>query len=315
LQTASDIGALNDVGRNKIHNGLFRITTRGVGPFTGAGYTLDRWIASLTNDTISFSQVVLADADRAAILDEEAEAALQNVFTGNAAAASYNQITQRIEDLRRLSGKTVQVSFWAKASSGTPKLGVSIDQLFGSGGSPSSPVFGNGQAVTLSTSWTRYGLQFAVPSLSGRTLGTNNDNYTGLNFWFSSGSTLATRAGSVGVQSNTVQIWGVQLEVGSIVTPLEKIEVNEDIRRCRRFYSVLRMVTMGMGTAATAVAVPMTLPVTMRAAPTANATTNSATNTGVVTLTADTAAVWAQFIPPASAGYIYDAVLQLSADL
>jgi hypothetical protein len=97
--------AFSDVGSNKLHNTLFNISQR-TGPWTVQGYTLDRWVLSLTTDTVSISQAVLADADRTALADEAATFALQNVFTGNVATGAYNFISQRIENLRRLSGKT-----------------------------------------------------------------------------------------------------------------------------------------------------------------------------------------------------------------
>lgn len=272
-QVATDIGALNDVGRNKLHNALFRIAQRGVGPFAFNGtYTLDRWQIALNTDTVSVTKQALADADRTAIGDEEAFSALQNVFTGNAAAGAYNYVVQKVEDLQRLAGKTVSVSFWAKAASGTPKIGVSIDQFFGTGGSPSSTVNGNGTAVTISATWARYNVTLAIPSVIGSTLGTNSDHYTALNLWFSSGSTNATRAGSVGVQSGTVQLWGTQLEVGSIITPLEKVDTQSDLAKCQRFYINGQSLTVG-GAAANgnAIHIPVYFPVTLRATPTGNA--------------------------------------------
>src|SRR5206468_12393074 len=57
----------NDVGRNLIHNPLFNIAQRGAGPFTGGGYTLDRYLTSVVGSTFSVSAIALADADRAQI--------------------------------------------------------------------------------------------------------------------------------------------------------------------------------------------------------------------------------------------------------
>lgn len=231
----------NDIGRNKIHNPLFRIAQRGSGPFTAVNaYTLDRWVISYSGDTISVQLAGLGDGVRAAIGDEEAVGCLSNTFTGNAAAASYDLVAQPIEDMRRLSNKTVIVSFYASANSGTPKLGVSLDQDFGTGGSPSAAVIGAGQAVTLSTVWTRYSLMFTLPSMAGKTIGSNNDSTTYLNFWYSSGTNQASRAGSIGVQSGTIDLWGVQVEVAqtgqTLPTPLEKPDLRYDLANCQRFF-------------------------------------------------------------------------------
>jgi hypothetical protein len=316
-QAASDLGTLHDTGRNKLHNAMFNIWQRGAGAFTTlAVYTADRWLVDGSTDTVSVTRQALADADRTAIADEEATFCLQHAFSTLSGAGSYNFIAQRIENVRRLAGKTVTVSFYAKAASGTPKVGVSIDQNFGTGGSPSAAVNGTGVSVTLSTSWALYSLQIPVASISGKTLGTNSDSYTQLNLWGSSGSTNNTRAGSIGAQTNTIQFWGIQLEQGSIVTPREKIDPTQELAKCQRFYvGALRFVTTGMGNTTTAVTNSLTLPVTMRSAPSANAVANVSTNTGTVTLTSVNTTVWAQFTPPVSSGYIYDTNLILSADL
>lgn len=260
-----------DSGRNKLHNPVFNVAQRGTGAFTTNGaYTLDRWAISLSGDTMSVTQQGQTDTGRSQIGDEESYNFLQNVFTGNASAGSYDQLFQRIELVRRLANKTVTVSFYAKAASGTPKLGVSLDQVMGTGGSPSANVNGTGQAVTLSTTWTRYNLTFTTGSLSGKTLGNNGDDCTQLNFWFSSGSTNATRAGSVGVQSGTVSLWGVQLEIGPVATALEKPDPQQDLANCQRFYVAepAQAATLyGYNTTAASVAATITLPVQMRITP------------------------------------------------
>lgn len=234
---ATAVGILNDTGRNLIHNGRFEVAQRGSGPFTANGYTLDRWKLGFGSDTDSVQRIALGDADRAAIGDEAATYALQNTFTGNAAAGAYSFLVQCIEDVRRLAGKTVTVSFWANASVAL-KLGVSIDQFFGSGGSPSAQVNGNGTAVTLTTAEQRYSVTIVIPSIAGKTLGTNGDSWTQVNFWFSCGATNAVRAGSIGIQSGTINLWGVQLEIGSVATPLAKREYAEELRLCQRYYQV-----------------------------------------------------------------------------
>jgi hypothetical protein len=256
--------AFNDVGSNKLHNPMFNVQQRGAGPWTANGlYTADRWVLQLSLDTASVTIAALADADRTQIGDEVAAYTLQNVFTGNATATAFNAITQRIEGVRRLSNKSVTVSFWAKATVAAVKLGVSADQSFGTGGSPSAAVTGTGQAVTLSTTWARYSVTLAIASTSGKVLGTTlNTDFTALNLWYSAGTTVAPRAGSVGVQSGTVSIWGMQLEIG-VLTPLERVDPRTDLSNCQRFYNTFSVFVP-------AVAAPDTLvmPTTMRGTPT-----------------------------------------------
>jgi len=230
-----------NVGRNLLHNGLFNIQQRGAGPWTTAVYTADRWQTSFVNDTDTLSLVALADSDRTQIGDEAAITTMQWACTGSATASSYSQFIQKIEGVRRLSGKTVTVSFWAKATSGTPRLGIGWLQLFGSGGSPSATVSGNyGVTSALSATWQRYNFTAAIPSAAGKTFGTTaNTDYTQFEFWLSDQGTYAGRSGGIGVQTGTVQLWGIQLEIGTAATPLEKLDPRYDMSNCQRFYQTI----------------------------------------------------------------------------
>lgn len=228
--------ATDNVGRNLFHNYMFRVQQHTGSPWSTTGsYTADRWLLTLTTDTDSVTVPALADADRTAIGDEAATFCLQDVVTGNAAAGAFSWIGQRIEDIYRLSGKTITVSFWAKANT-TLNVGVWLQQNFGSGGSPSSAVQVNGQTVAITSSWARYNVQIAVPSVSGKTLGsTANTSFTQIGFGLSSGATNATLLG-VAQQSGTFQFWGMQCEVASVVSALEKIDYAQEIINCARFF-------------------------------------------------------------------------------
>jgi hypothetical protein len=272
-QVSSVTPTYNNVGRNLLHNPLFNIAQRGVGAFTANGsYTVDRWAISFgAGETNSVTRVGMTDTGRAAIGDEAAQFILGNTFTGAAGAANYNQVFQRLEGVRRLAGKTVTVSFWANSTIASLKVGVSFNQYFGSGGSPSTGVTGAGQSATLSSSagtWTMQVLTLAIPSAAGKTLGTNGDDFTQFNLWFSAGASNATASGSVGVQSGYIGLWGVQLEIGSVATPLEKPDPQQDLAKCQRFYqssSFGMWLYTGVGTN---LLVDVQLPVQMRAAPT-----------------------------------------------
>jgi hypothetical protein len=269
-------GALDNIGRNKLHNGLFRIAQRTNTPWTASGYTLDRWTLAVgaAGDTASVTRNTLTDTARASIGDEEAQNALQIVFTGGAGAANQINIAQRIEGVTRLSGKTVIVSFWANASVANLQIGVSANQNFGTGGSPSAIVSGVGQAVTLSATaatWTRQSVMLMLPSAAGKTLGTNNDHQTTVVLWLSSGANNAAGAGNIGVQSGTVTVWGVQAEIAlpgqAQPSPVEKLDPRNDLANCQRFYQTFkashRVLATGAGNYETNVNFPQ-----MRASPT-----------------------------------------------
>jgi hypothetical protein len=254
------------LGRNLLHNPLFNIAQRGLGPFTVSGYTADRWGIQMTLDTANFQPQPLSDANRVDIGDEAATTFMAGTVTGNAAAGASTVLYQAIEGVRRLSGKTVTVSFWADASAGM-KLGVSLNQNFGSGGSPSSTVNGAGQSVTLTPFFALHSFTFTMPSVSGKILGTNSDDNTELLFWYSSGATNASHAGNIGVQSGTINIWGVQLEIGSVATPLEKPDPRYDLANCQRFYQAGVLELQGYQIAGDTIAMSNLMPVPMRAVP------------------------------------------------
>ena len=91
-----------------------------------------------------------------------------------------------------------------------------------------------------------------MPSVAGKTLGTNNDDYTGLAFFYSAGANANANAGGIGVQSGTVNIWGIQLEIGAVASPLEKPDPADDLARCQRFYETGYFYISGSGSVANA---------------------------------------------------------------
>jgi len=195
---------------------------------------------------------------------------LQNSFTGNAAAGAFNFIQQKIEGLHRLSGKAVTVSFWANASAAL-RLGLNIQQYFGTGGSPSATIWvlPIGQSFNVSTGWQRFTSgPITIPSIAGKTLGSNGDHSTVLSFFYSSGATSNATAGNVGVQSGAINLWGVQLEIGSIATPLEKPDPRYDLANCQRFYQTGYVAFNSYGATGNGWNASFTPAVTFRASPT-----------------------------------------------
>jgi hypothetical protein len=326
-QVLNDIGAgsYSDVGRNLFHNGLFRVQQRGAGPFTSNTYTADRWLLALSVSTASVTIFALSDADRAAIGDEAATFGLQNVVGGTSGAGDFVEMIQRIESVNRTSNKTVIVSFWAKANTGTPKLGFSMQQSFGSGGSPSAGVTGIGsQPITLSTTWTRYSVAIAIPSVAGKTFGTTpNTDFLAVNFCQSSGATNNSILGSPGVQSYTLQLWGMQFEVvpsvSTIPTPLEKPDPRYDLANCQRFYQVGGATFGSTGTTSGTLFGYVPLPVSMRAAPSVVGTNSGSANVTspnvVSSSTNTTGAVVATGTCTASGVYLLNLTFTASADL
>ena len=290
----SPLSPANCVGRNLLHNSLFNVQQRGQGPITVAGYLADRWVASTGTAGGSRSIAIAAatDAARAAIGDEACEYTLGYTFTGGSAAGDYDCLTQRLEDLYRYSNKTVTVSFWAIATSGTPKIAVGFTEQFGTGGSPTGNVSPGGAAIQLTTSWARYTSTITLPSIAGKTTGTNNDSCLALNLWLSAGTNQAFVSNNIGVQSGAVSFWGIQLEFGAIATPLEKRALAVEQMFCYRHYYTNYARVDGYGVMAGSVNTDYYFPVQMRAIPTATLPSPSYNNASAMNV----AAITAQFM-------------------
>ena len=206
--------------------------------------------------------------------------------TTGSSSDEYSIFTQIVEDVRTLAGKTLTISFWAKSASGTPKVGVEIFNVAGTGGSGTSSAAG--QSVTISTAWTRYSVTIINPSLSGATVGTNS--YTEFNLWCSGGSAFNTRSGSVGNQTATIDFWGLQIETGSVATPVQTATgtLQGELAACQRYYfrtanSAVSNATMGFGmsTSTTAAALNIQPPTPMRVFPTSLEYANMRIDDGV----------------------------------
>lgn len=223
--------------RNAIINGDFRINQRGfTSNTTNAAYTFDRWAQYNSGGTVTTSTQTFTVGSPAAPGFESANYVRQ-VVSGQSTSGQYGSLLQPIEDVRTYAGATVTISFYARAGSGTPKIAIELQQKFGSGGSPSADVLTYVNQVTLSTSWTRYSITTTIPSINGKTIGTTaNTSSLGLNFWTSAGSDFNSRTGSLGIQNNTFDFWGVQVERGTIATPFEQRPIGTELALCQRYY-------------------------------------------------------------------------------
>jgi hypothetical protein len=259
-------------GKNKIINGDFRINQRSLTSTTTDGaYGFDRWRMYASSGGTYSAQTFTAGT--APVAGYEGVNFARIVTTGQSGAGVYTSLDQPIEDVRTFAGQTVTVSFWAKAASGTPVVSLEFVQIFGSGGS--GPSFLNAGTVTLSTSWTRYTKTVSIPSISGNTIGTGST--LDFAFWVSAGTSFASRANSIGIQSNTFDFWGVQVEQGSTATAFQTATgtLQGELAACQRYYyritPTVALGRLGFGnvTSTTAAEIGFAFPVTMRTAPTA----------------------------------------------
>jgi hypothetical protein len=206
---------------------------------TATGYGSDnRWNNYNVGSTKTASQQACSDTERALF---NAMYFSRTQVTSSSGAGNLVQKWQGIENVNLLAGKTVTLSFWAKADA-NKNIAIEFIQNFGTGGSPSSAVTGIGsQLVALTTTWQKKTITVTLPSISGKTLGSDGvqTTLTSLCFWLDAGSNFAARAANLGQQSGTFDIAQVKIEDGSVATngwhPHDG-EFGGEIAACARYY-------------------------------------------------------------------------------
>lgn len=246
---------------NYIINGGFDIWQRGTS-FSSATlfqYSSDRWFAN------SFATSVATVTRQSFTPGEcpggnETEFFLRFARTGTTPSGT-SYLQHRIEDVRKGAGKTVTLSFYARAvTAGT--INVNYNQNFGSGGS--STVYGAGQNFAVTTAWTRFQVSWTLPAISGKTVGSSS--YLELLFSIPQAFGL-----------NTLDIWGVQLEDGAAATDFRRNapSIAGELAACQRYYvrwsgSSATASDPGIGawTTSTVAQITFFMPVEMRVKPT-----------------------------------------------
>jgi hypothetical protein len=280
-----DIGnALNSVqsaqyaaGKNAVINGDFRINQRAFTTTTTSGtFLFDRFQASNSGGTVTYTAQTFT-AGTAPVAGYESRNFLDVATSGQSAASDFTRLLHKIESVRSFAGQTITISFWAKAATGTPSLAVELTQNFGSGGSPSSAVNTGTTKQAITTAWARYSFTITVPSISGKTIGTANDDFLQIAIFTSAGSNFNARTDTLGTQAATISFWGVQAESGSSATPFQTATgtLQGELAAAQRYYfrntagsAFGLMAVSGYNPSATAARMNFIFPVPMRIAPT-----------------------------------------------
>jgi hypothetical protein len=173
-----------DARQNQIIDGAFDYWPQGAGPFvpvfrytsatwrfatgTGESFTVSREDFTIGQTEVPANPKYFIRCTRTVI--GTTFSVLQCYLPGGAA---------------RFSGRTLTLHFWGRTSSAA-HFHIRMDQTFGTGGSPSDP------AATLitapspgddsSTSWQKYTYSFSMPSVSGKTLGSDGNDALRLTF-------------------------------------------------------------------------------------------------------------------------------------
>ena len=273
-------------GKNKIINGDFNINQRTFSSTTTDGtYGFDRWLFGRSGDGTTTCSAQTFTPGTAPVSGYEAANYVRIVTTGQTTSSSYTLLTQRVEDVRTLAGQTVTVSFWAKANTGTPSITVELQQNYGTGGTATSDLYKSKIAIT--TSWARYSVTIALNSLTGKTIGTGSNLAIAL--WVSAGSNFNSRLDSLGLQANTFEFWGVQVEAGSVATAFQTATgtIQGELAACQRYYyqwsaaNAYSPFGVGFTQGTTLAILYKAMPVVMRTTPTIT-TTGTAANYAVM---------------------------------
>ena len=225
-------------GKNKIINGDFGIWQRGTSftnPSNGT-YVADRWFVGYENGTVTSSSVaqVAFDyssspaSDKLPISGYNSSYFLRRTYT-TLGTATLSRLDQKIEDVRAFAGQTVTISYWAKSNASISVINYAVQNMGTGGSGGGAPSVGG---ITLTSSWARYSFQIPIPSLAGTTIGTGSN----LEIIFQLGN-LSNGA--------TFDLWGVQLEAGSVATPFTTATgtLSGELTACQRYYYRLSAAT------------------------------------------------------------------------
>jgi hypothetical protein len=256
VQNTGDFSA----GKNKIINGDFSVWQRGssfTSTATGFYYSADRFKHYAQSGTSNTTSRQTFTPGTAPVAGYEGTYFIRNTDTAGSAT-----VGQAIENVNTFAGQTVTVSFWAKSASNQTGNFSNLLQLFGTGGSSSVySTYVSGQYFDTTTSWQRFTALVTVPSIAGKTIGAGNQLYFEI----------------VGKQNVALDVWGVQIEAGSIATAFQTATGNPqaELAACQRYYyrltaaaAAVPMNIMVFPFSTTAANAPATMPVPMRTVPT-----------------------------------------------
>lgn len=308
MTTAQNLASMASVfssgsmwGRNKIINPSFTINQRGVvGSINTSGYPVDRWHFAVSGGYNSKIGIQLATgaADFSQISDNYVYAFCSTTFA-SPAAGDYAMLRQFIEGYNvaelawgTAQAKPITISFKANSTGAAAPFTMCVYvRNLDNTRSHVVPVTINGTG--------RYSV--TIPGCTDGTWNKTNGIGMEVGFTFGSGSTYVAPASktwhaasyiAVAGQSNiatntnnTVSLTDVQVEVGTVATPIEWRPFGLEFALCQRYYQTTYLVDSSYQAAGIDRAVTIPLSIQMRANPSVSATA-AGTNTNHGTINA-----------------------------
>ena len=200
--------------KNKIINGDFQVAQRAESQTTGGTKSVDLWIVNSSG-----SSNLLVGRQLFTPGQTDVDGAPTNFLRVETIVAEDNfGLFYPIESVYTLQGLPVTLSFWVRGNFSST-LNFKLYQNFGAGGSSQVVQTTNFSA---STSWQRKSINFNLPSLAGKTIGTGH--YL-----------------KIEITNPVSEIWFMeladfQLEQGGIATPFERRPIGVELALCRRYF-------------------------------------------------------------------------------
>lgn len=255
--------------RNKVINGNFDIWQRATtATYSGDGsvmQTADRWLTYV--DTASTSRTIsrqeFTTNERGAGVEPAKNSRYHLRTSWSVSTSSTIQQFHKIEGLRQFAGKTVTLSFYAKADRATTLNTF----LYGVGGGANSDSYLTGMTdnpYTLSTSWQKFTFKLTIPSMSA---------YSSWNWTENECMVIYLYQGTI-TSNIVIDTAQVQLEIGNVATPFENRPVGLELLLCQRYYQAIYG-SMGVTRTTTRNWINNTLNVTMRSSPSVSLNTST----------------------------------------
>ena len=278
--------------RNLIINGAMQIAQRGTSTTTVPGYLCDRWrVKTVNTDNVAMT----VSQDTTSYPTDFGQCLKIDITTAETSLDSneYLQVQQRIEaqNLQHInngtsSAKSLVLSFYVKAyQAGNYVVAIYKDDN-------TQRLITLPYTINASATWER-----KVLVIPGDTSGGGIDNDTGIGYqldwflaagsdytstdstsWINYASTGYAYGQAVNTMSSTDNYWqltGVQLEVGSQVTPFEYRGVGDELLLCQRYFQIFKAPNgeytrfgLAASTQTTSVRIPIHHITDMRAKPT-----------------------------------------------
>lgn len=244
---AEDIPLPSLTSENKIINGAFDCWQRGTS-FSTSVYGADRWINSALGGSTTMSRQSFAVGET--LGSNSPTYFMRQSVSGQTLPSQFAAVVQRLEGVRSYADQTITVLGWARRFSGTGNMAVEASQYFGTGGTPSAAINAIGpKIVALTSTWAPFAVTIAFPSIAGKTIGTNGDDYSAITFWTSAGSDWNSHTNSLGLQTIGVDLWGIHARVGTFTAEDALLyaapSVGFELGLCQRYYTLMSATIRG----------------------------------------------------------------------